>query len=569
MKRACFLAAALAGLVQATATAQMVVFPTAPGETVGSLLGAGQFFVALLSGLTLAMAFQLLLTNLSAAAGLSAVHVPEPGRRSADTGSSASLRETSDKIHGTIRKVGAGFGIWTIVTVSVSLFFASWLAVKLSGAGSAAGGALLGLTIWGVFYILATSLEATAAASAVGALAGVAKRGFQTASSAVSSLLSKSDESKAVDQAASITAAVRDELLGSSELRNRLSSFFDRFTDTFGPERHRKELQKLLDDVEIKSFVEGDEESGQLIMQLKAGGGVDSDKARSIASHLRNAIQRARQEKSPNKGQVDRAIDAGIRASGLGGEESEALRHRVENYLRQTGRPELEPEGIKQDLMAFFKDPSGGFQALRARAAQMDRGTATAVLQARGVSSEQAEMIVDRVVGAIRTVTGWSRDQAAAAEEQASSLQSRALAKVEAYLEELDRPALDPASVRHEIEMLFHDPKAGADALIQRARSLDRDDVKALLAHSSRMSNEHADKLVDQVMEARERALETADRIKLETERRLGEARDEALRQAEELRKTAATAAWWIFSSAVVSGLFAALGGFIAARPNL
>lgn len=571
MKRAFLLAAALTGLAQITAYAQMVVFPTDEGAVYGALLGAGPFFVALVSGLAMAAAFQLLLTNLSAAAGLSAIHVPEPGARSGDTGR-ASLRDTTDKIHGAARTIGAGFGIWAIVTASLSLFFGSWLAVRLGGAGTPGGGAMIGLTIWGVFYILATMLEASAAASAVGALAGVARKGFQSVSSLLSSVFTPSEDHKTADQAAAITAAVRDELLGSSELRRRLGGVFDRITDAFGPERHRRELEKLLEEVEVKSYLEGegaDSDAGRLILQLKTSGGLDADKAKTIATRLRDAIQRARQEPDSDKGQADRAIEAGLRASGLNGEEGEALRRRVEEYMRKTGRPELDPEGIKQDLLAFFRDPAGGFQALRSRAAHMDRATATALLsQQRGMNPEQAEMIVERVIGAIRTVTGWSRDQAEAAREKKDSLRGKALGKVEAYLASIDRPGLDPASVRQEIELLFHDPKAGAEALMQRARGLNRDDVKALLAHSG-LSPEQSEKLVDQVMQARDRALETAERLRMETERRINQARDEALRQAEELRRTAASAAWWIFASALVSGLFAALGGYLAARPSL
>ena len=43
----------------------------------------------------------------------------------------------------------------------------------------------------------------------------------------------------------------------------------------------------------------------------------------------------------------------------------------------------------------------------------------------------------------------------------------------------------------------------------------------------------------------------------------MDEVKHQAQRQAEETRKAAATAAWWLFGTAVTSGLFAALAGYI------
>jgi len=56
-----------------------------------------------------------------------------------------------------------------------------------------------------------------------------------------------------------------------------------------------------------------------------------------------------------------------------------------------------------------------------------------------------------------------------------------------------------------------------------------------------------------------------AEQMKDEVDRRIGQAKDEARHQAEEVRKTAASAAWWTFGTAVVSGVAAAIGGLIAA----
>ena len=83
-----------------------------------------QFFIALLSGVILAFGFQLLLTNLSMAAGVSyAAH--------AGSGSS----DNSENATG-IKTMGIAFRVWTLVTVSLALFFACWLSIRLTAYGN-------------------------------------------------------------------------------------------------------------------------------------------------------------------------------------------------------------------------------------------------------------------------------------------------------------------------------------------------------------------------------------------------------------------------------------------------
>jgi hypothetical protein len=56
--------------------------------------------------------------------------------------------------------------------------------------------------------------------------------------------------------------------------------------------------------------------------------------------------------------------------------------------------------------------------------------------------------------------------------------------------------------------------------------------------------------------------------MQLEAQRRLEEVKYQAQRQAEETRKAAASAAWWLFGTAAVSAFASALAGFIAVAPK-
>lgn len=79
------------------------------------------------------------------------------------------------------------------------------------------------------------------------------------------------------------------------------------------------------------------------------------------------------------------------------------------------------------------------------------------------------------------------------------------------------------------------------------------------------MTEEDAERIISRIESARDRVIGKVEQMGAEVRRRLDAAKQEALHQADEARKIAATAAWWAFASAVVSGVAAVLGGIVAA----
>jgi hypothetical protein len=127
--------------------AQVPVSPEVTSPEEASIVFSGpQFFIALISGILLAFAIQFLLTNLSVAAGISYLG------RSSD--SDHNDHHDSDGFGSTIKKIGTGVGIWTLVTVSISLFIACYLAIQLSLLQTAGLGAITALVIWAAYFSL-------------------------------------------------------------------------------------------------------------------------------------------------------------------------------------------------------------------------------------------------------------------------------------------------------------------------------------------------------------------------------------------------------------------------------
>lgn len=360
----------------------LVAAPLALGQDVvtaehATFIGtAGYFVVAALAGLVLALAFQLVLTTLSLATGLQVMGASwedaYAGTGTYDDTYAGEMREgetaeaggamgrATEKIAGKARTFSSAFGVWSIITASLALFFASWLATELSLASDLLAGAVLGLVIWGLFYIVLMRYEMSALGSLVGTLNRLAHSGLRTAQRAT-------------------RAAVRG-----------------------------------------------------------TRGAAHSDLASNITSRVREEI--------------------------FGDVDTERFREQLRGYVRECPPP----------------------------------------------------------------------------------------------------PQLDPEVLRRDLRLMFHDPHAGMDALIRRLRSIDRDTMREMLSCRPEVSAQDAERILNQMEEARDEAIARATRMREEVARRVDTAKREAIHVADEVRKTAAMASWWAFGTAVVSGAAAALGGMVA-----
>ena len=78
------------------------------------------------------------------------------------------------------------------------------------------------------------------------------------------------------------------------------------------------------------------------------------------------------------------------------------------------------------------------------------------------------------------------------------------------------------------------------------------------------ISEADANRIVGQVEEVRDSALHKAEQLEQAVEHRMTELKHQAEKQVEDTRKTAEAAAWWIFGTAFVSAVCAAIGGSLA-----
>ncbi|WP_445635141.1 MFS transporter [Nostoc sp. DSM 114161] len=343
---------------------------------------------------------------------------------------------------------------------------------------------------------------------------------------------------RAKEQYESVTSTIADYLrnTGKQELnpegiQRDLNRLFENPQD--GAIALRRRLSQVDRDTLVKLLSQREDLSEQQVNEI-----IDS-----VQNSIRNIVRAPRRLATRTQQRVD------------------TFKAYLEEYLRQTGKEELNPEGIKRDLQLLLHDPRVGVESLSDRLSHFDRSTIIALLKIReDISDEEAARIADNIVSV--------RDQFV---EQVRSIQrgiqdaiDGVFARIRNYLNSLDRPELNYDSIKRDVRIFFEDPQAGFDALRDRLSSFDRDTLVAILSSREDISQEDANRIVDQIERARNTVLQRAERIQREAQRRLEEVKHQAQRQAEETRKAAATAAWWLFATAVVSAIFSALGGAIA-----
>lgn len=333
------------------------------------------FLVSMVAGLLLAIGFQYVLTTLSVAAGAA----------------------------GAARRVTRALGLWALVTASLALFFASWLAVELSLAADLVAGAVLGLVVWALFQVVVVSFEGTAAWSPVGTLArtaGVGPRGAWRASTSVPTA-----SPGLPDTATEVTRAVREEATAGVEV-DRLREEIGRCirqvaTQPFDAETIRRQVVEALDDVELRAVVDlQDLDREALVARFRARHDWDAERAGRAADAVQDAVGEVREQTRAPTARPSGGQRLAVQPIVLHAARDRALSG-IEDRLDELGRPELAYEGVRRDMLRLFEDPRAGADALVTRLRAFDRDTIRALLGATpGMTSERAERFVDTVLRA-------------------------------------------------------------------------------------------------------------------------------------------------------------------------
>ncbi|GAB4364402.1 MAG: hypothetical protein Kow00121_00020 [Elainellaceae cyanobacterium] len=323
--------------------------------------------------------------------------------------------------------------------------------------------------------------------------------------------------------------------------------------EELNPEGIRRDLQKLLDDPQAGIAAWRDRLSqvdrDTLVKLLSQRGDLNEQQVNQLVDQVQQTIRdlvRAPQRFTTRT--RDRLQD---------------IQQNFSDYLRNTNREELNPEGIQRDLKRLFQHPRAGIEQLGERLSHVNRETVVALLSQReDISEEEANQIADQVESTRTRLI----QQAQNAQHQVQSAVNSLFERLRGALNSLEQSGLNYENIKRDMQQLFEDPEAGFEALRDRLSQFDRQTLVSILSSRTDLSEEQANQIVDQIESARDTVLHQAERLQEEAEKRISKLKHQAKEQAEEAQKTVATAAWWLFGTAVTSVAAAVAAGMIAAN---
>ncbi|MEH2256744.1 MFS transporter [Nostoc sp.] len=197
-------------------------------------------------------------------------------------------------------------------------------------------------------------------------------------------------------------------------------------------------------------------------------------------------------------------------------EKGQDFRSRIEDYLRSTGKDELNPEGIERDFGKLLDDPQAGFEDLSSRFGQFDRDTFVQLLQQRqDISEEEANNIVSQLERNRDNLLNRARELQEQAKAKADELRQR----VEEYLRNTNKDELNPEAIKREFKVLLNDPQAGISQLTSRLSQFDRDTLVQLLSQRQDLSEEQVNETLDQLEAVRDSILQIPQQAKEQYEK--------------------------------------------------
>jgi len=529
----------------------------------------GNFFVCIFAGVLLAFAFQFLLTNLSVALGISAIgDITEKS-------SSSSNDNNSDNNNGNLGvKVFTGLGIFMTITMSLSLFFASMIAVKLSLLPADIVGFTLGIVIWAGFILISIYLDAKLVSSMAGGLINVVKTGLGLGSSAVSGVLSQSKASQMKDIARETVSGIHDEVRKEFDLSD-VEKKLDTYVEKLAPQeinfkKIKKQLADLLHEIEVKEqYTPNDPDATKkLILEISDNQPTFSEDDKKKFSSM---IDEIKASAKTDGDKIDKVV-AGFDKLSPGDETQGAeYREKIEAYLKDSGSEDLQPDQLKDDLNKMLDDPKAAPEVIKARLSKLDKDSLKSFIsQIDGMNEEKADKylsIAESVINTIRNKVGSSSSNQSSnsvSEAEMEKRKSNAGNAVQNWFNSMNQPELSYGQIKSDAKRIFDDPKATPQVLRNRLNRMDRESFVALLSNNPWVSERQAEKIADDLEQGKQSVIQKADQIEAEISHKVELAKEEGLKQAEAARKSAMSAAWWLFISSVASAVAAGAGGMLA-----
>ncbi|WP_017315257.1 ABC transporter permease [Mastigocladopsis repens] len=472
--------------------AQAIVTP----EEASVLFSGPKIFVALLSGVVMAFAFQLLFTNFSVAVGISSL------------GTNSYHSDESESLGGTIRKVETTVGFWALVTASITLFIACFLAVKLSLIESALLGAIIGVVIWSTYFFLLVWLGSSAVGSLIGTVVSTATSGFQgLMGTATAALGASAAQKQMVSTAEEITAAVRRELtsgLDADSIRNTLqSSLASLPVPKFDLKEIRTQFDQLLKDADLQSIADSD-----VLKNINRQTFVDvissrTDFSKEDINRIADELEAAWQQSLGWKNPTEQVINL-LKSATSEELNSEQLGERLQELVTAGGGNGKQSNGVMKQAITYGLSAVAPAVLNRVNLSEIDFEKLTGQLQK--LKNKVQDVDIEKITDQLQKL----REQATESIAATPALPHNTIkADVEDYIKNSFPWHLNRITLKDEFKDVIYDPNANPTTVRRELEELNQEYFANLLTQRGDISEARVKEIGSQLESVRAEVLET------------------------------------------------------------
>lgn len=550
-----------------------------------------QFFIAVIAGVLLALGFQFILTALSVALGITAIgDIKENYVHNKYNYNKDDEDDDDGMSAGTM--ITTGFGLWSIITVGLSLFGATALAINLSLISSTIISITLGLVIWATFFILMFYLESKVVNSLVGGLINTATAGLRASGEAVKGMFSTSKEVQMKHVAEDTVDKIRKDFSATFDpqvINESLDQFFNRVEKSVPDyEQVKKDIQQIIEESDERHERVQKETTKEQVDQQKQQSSGGQGKWMAISHTLDKAIsQSSKDGADQNKGKIEKLKQLQKELKKTyeeGGSNEEKLEkvvakftpaeeeqvhsyiEKIKNILSQATPQDMDQGKLEDKVMQVIKDPKGTGSKIASRVGEMDRDTIIDILSKNtALERNQIEKYADKVTEILRSFRSSDKvGTSSASDGDMSEIKKKVELAVFKFMNHTGKPDLDFSTLTSLVMGKMDTQGDSLKNIRKKLTNLDRDSLVSMVTSNTNIDQKDIDKVVNSVEDAKTKVLGKIDEIEDEATKRLENLKRKAVIQAEHTRKNAAAAAWWLVISAVLSA-GAAIGGSLVA----
>jgi len=530
------------------------------------------FFIAILAGVLLALVFQLILTALSVAIGITAIGDVREMYTKNRLNTDDSKNEVRDEYEfdqdynsGTNLgvKITTGFGLWSVITTCISLFAATAIAIKLSLFNIDGTAIALGLVVWSIFFIILFYLEFKFANTVIGGLINTAMSGLRSTAGMVKDVFAPSDQKKMQSVISQTVSQIRSEFDGAidtDQINSTLNNFFERVEKKI-PDYD--DLRTDLEGIAKKSKNKNTAGKWMAIQQVltkaisESSDSSDSGKqgkAAQLKSLLSTVQEKYKEGNTPYEG-IANII------STLTPAEREMVDTQMQNFKKYLGSSDSEGfsvSSLQTKLGEIFKNPAMIKTAFENNVSELNKDSIVEYLnQNTNLKKEQIQTYADTIEGQINKLRDTYNEGAN------TDLKAVAEKRIKSFLNNTGRPEIKYDALQSDFQKIFDNPKQSLSVVRDRLGRTDSGTLRALITSNKYVTEENLDKIVAQFDTAKKTTSAKLAEVQNELNRRVENIKRKAAIQAEHSRKTAASAAWWLVITAVLSAGAAIAGSLV------